>query len=142
MLDKKKLPPSIFRRVAAIFYDSIILASILILATFIYVGLNNFNAIPSGNIIFQVYLTFISYLFFIFFWTKYGQTTGMTAWKLQVLDKNNQKINLTQASVRFVFALITISFFGVGLIYAILDPKNRTLYDILSKTKLSYIKNI
>lgn len=132
--------PSNFMRLGAILYDIILLASIFILATFIYLAFNHFEIIEPGNIYFRIYLLIISYGFFVYFWTRYGQTTGMVAWKLKVVNKNGNKLNIFNSSLRFILALISISFFGIGLLWIFLNKEKQSLYDIFAKTKLILVE--
>ncbi len=103
------------RRLAAIFYDSLLLLSILLSTSFIAVLSNRGQAIPPHSPVFQALLGLLIYLFFIGFWTYPGQTVGMAAWKLKVVClKSGQAISLKQAHLRLLYGILT---FGLGLIF-------------------------
>jgi uncharacterized RDD family membrane protein YckC len=76
----------LLRRLAAIFYDSILLAAVLFFSTLIIMPLTHGHAIASGNILFKIYIYGICYLYFIWQWTHGGQTLGMLAWKIKLKE--------------------------------------------------------
>ncbi|MEI6894841.1 MAG: RDD family protein [Colwellia sp.] len=70
--------------------------------------------------------------FFVFFWTKNGQTLGMKAWRLRVQNIDGSLISKTTAIKRLVPTL-----FGLGNITVIFDRKNKlSLQDRLTTTEV------
>lgn len=100
------------QRILAFIYDTIIIFSLLIAATILVLFFRAGAEIPSGNILFKFYLLNIILLYFIYFWCKNGQTSGMAAWKIKLLDQNFQPISVIKAFFRFIILVITL---GVGL---------------------------
>jgi protein-export membrane protein secF len=74
--------------------------------------------------------------FYVYFWSKQGQTLGMRAWRLAVADENGYPIGGKRALLRWFCALITCAPAGIGLWWRALDKDGRTLYDRLSRTRL------
>ena len=72
---------------AAIVYDLFLLTAVLFVATAIALPLNAGAAFTSGQYLYPVYLLAVSFLFFGWFWTHGGQTLGMRAWKIIVLNR-------------------------------------------------------
>ncbi|HEX5418609.1 MAG TPA: RDD family protein, partial [Gammaproteobacteria bacterium] len=71
----------LLRRIAALAYDLLLLASVLIACTLIGVGLHHGTAITPGSaasLAYRAALAAITVAFFVGFWT-YGQTLGMRA---------------------------------------------------------------
>lgn len=70
--------------------------------------------------------------FFVWFWTRSGQTLGMKAWRLRVQNQNGSLISKTTAVKRFLPTLL-----GFGNIIVLFDRKNKlSLQDRLTKTEV------
>lgn len=138
------------RRLGALFYDSLIVIAIEMLAAGIIVAvlqalmaLNLINIAPYADIgdflsnspiwspIFTFYLAAVWVYFFVFFWTRAGQTLGMRAWKLQVRNLDGGRITVTQALIR-----LATSGFGLANLAVPFDPKKRAFHDIWAKTQV------
>lgn len=108
------LPAKLPRRVAAIVYDSLLLAGVLIFASALAWGLmavllgNEAMTLHNplrGNPFFQTYLLLICFFFYGGCWVCGGQTLGMRAWRLQVRRHDDgQGMSWWQALLRFLTA--------------------------------------
>ncbi|EVT76229.1 RDD family protein, partial [Vibrio parahaemolyticus V-223/04] len=68
---------------------------------------------------FTLYLAVVWIYFFVFFWTRAGQTLGMRAWKMQILNaKDGAPITATQALIR-----LATSGFGLANLTVPIDPQ-------------------
>ena len=132
---------NLLRRLAAIFYDCLLLTAILLVATAILVFLIGGNAIERGNIAYNALLLLISFFYFSWHWVKGGQTLGMRSWHIFVMDESMQVLNWKQASLRFLYALLSLLLLGSGFAWSLFDKKKYTLHDKLSKTCLIVNKN-
>tara|TARA_B110000196_G_scaffold287525_1_gene271895 strand:- start:51 stop:479 length:429 start_codon:yes stop_codon:yes gene_type:complete len=142
MLNKKEhVYCNLLRRLAAIFYDCLLLTAILFVATAILVFLIGGNAIERGNIAYNAFLLLISFFYFSWHWVKGGQTLGMRSWHIFVMNESMQVINWKQASLRFLYALLSLLLLGSGFAWSLFDKKKYTLHDKLSKTCLIVNKN-
>lgn len=135
-------PVSFLRRMAAIFYDTLLIGvstAILggILATLISHALNVPLQSGSGlsNLLFIADLA-IAFALFGWFWTHGGQTLGMRAWKIRVVTEQGHALDWQQAFFRFVGALFSWLALGVGYWIALFDPEKLTWHDRLSRTRL------
>lgn len=106
-------PARLPRRLAAIGYDSLLLAGILLGATALALGLAvallGSEAIKlhnplQGNPFFSTYLLLVCFFFYGGFWTHGGQTLGMRAWRLRVQRCDGRGIGWWQALLRFLIA--------------------------------------
>lgn len=129
--------PHLIRRILAIAYDSLLLISLWFAGTAIALFFTNGQAIAANNILFKIYLLAISITFVVWFWTHGGQTTGMAAWKIKLVTRDNQPLTNTQALYRAILA-IPLTLCGIGMLWALFDRKRQTLYDHLTKTKMIY----
>ncbi|MGB2078992.1 MAG: RDD family protein [Vibrio sp.] len=142
-------PAGLIRRLAALFYDGLLLVALLMTAAGIVVAtleaLNASGAInygiyqdvsdflskhPIWSPVFSFYLVFVWVGFFIWFWRK-GQTLGMRAWQLRVQNTDRTPISTTQALIRLVTAL-----FGFGNLLVIVTRPKRSLQDICSRSQV------
>ncbi len=69
---------------ASIFYDALLLTAVLFFATFLLLlipdELRNTN--PVVQFLKVIWYLLVSYIYFVGFWLKGGQTPGMKAWKI------------------------------------------------------------
>jgi uncharacterized RDD family membrane protein YckC len=121
---------------SAMIYDSILLVAILFLATAILLPLNGGKAFSQQQILYPCYLLSVSFYFFGWFWTHGGQTLGLKTWKMKVLTENFETISWSQAFVRFLIALISLSLLGLGFLWILVDKHQRSWHDIASRTGL------
>jgi len=131
---------ALWRRVAAMFYDSLLLGAVLIAATALVLPFNKGVAISPGNLIFLLYLLAVSYLYFGWFWTHGGQTLPMKVWRLRALGNDDKGLSWGQAAIRFAMALISWLAFGMGFWSCLWNPNYSTWHDRCSGTKLILVR--
>ncbi|GLT20454.1 RDD family protein [Vibrio zhanjiangensis] len=143
-------PAGLMRRLGALFYDGLIVIAIEMMAAGIVIAilhaliaLGVFNVAPYVDVsdfltmhpiwgpIYTFYLAAVWIYFFVFFWTKAGQTLGMRAWKLQIRNSDGSAISTRQALIR-----IATSCFGLANLTVPIDPKKRGFHDIWAKTQV------
>lgn len=137
--EQTKLPVGLFRRLAIIVYDALLLTAVLFLAMTLLVFLNDGDAIgpdsPVKYALTQLYLLAMSFLYFGWFWTQ-GQTLGMRAWKTVVLTPDDKAISWGAASIRFALAIVSWAPAGLGFVWSLFDKDKRAWHDIGSRTRL------
>ena len=74
--------------------------------------------------------------FYLWFWTRSGQTLGMIAWRIKLLGVDNELISVRQGIIRFLAAWPAFFMFGLGYLWLYLDPNGDTLHDKLSNSKV------
>ncbi|VAW55312.1 hypothetical protein MNBD_GAMMA05-2407 [hydrothermal vent metagenome] len=127
----------LFRRLFAIFYDCFLLLAILFVVSGIATTLNQGVAVEPGNTLYplMVFIIFsLSYLYFVWFWTHGGQTLGMKTWQIQLCTIDNNEIDRKIAAIRFITALFSWGFVGLGFLWTFIDKQNRCWHDLSSKT--------
>ncbi|MBY8099779.1 RDD family protein [Vibrio fluvialis] len=151
------LPPAgLFRRLGALFYDSLVVMAILMIAGGVVVavlealaatGLFSYAPYqdagelltrhPIWSPVYTLYLAATWIYFFVYFWTRGGQTLGMRAWKIVVCNQNGDRISATQALIR-----LATSVFGLGNLTVPLDPKKRAFQDMWAKTQVLVLPKV
>ncbi len=122
------------------FYDALLLLSIYFIVTLILIPFNQGAAIEPGNAPYNLLLLLISYLYFAWHWTHGGQTLGMLAWKIRLHSPQSDKITWKQATQRYLMGLFSLSCFGLGFLWVILDSEKLAWHDRYSGTFLKIIK--
>ncbi|MHB8453644.1 MAG: RDD family protein [Acidiferrobacterales bacterium] len=133
----KPVAPHLARRLAAQVYDALVLTAVLLAATVPFVLLAGGSpASPAGRGLFQLYLLAVAFLFFGGFWVHGGQTLGMRAWRLRVVDYAGNPVSWKQALLRFLGALISWAALGGGYLWVLVDHDRRAWHDRFSGTHL------
>lgn len=120
------------RRLAALFYDWLLVFSLLFFATAILLPFTGGHEIEPGNPLYTAYaayLTGLSYVYFGLSWTRGGQTLGMRAWQIKALSTDGTALDWRQSLVRFASA-----FAGLGLLGMVLSPSGNAWHDTLSNS--------
>lgn len=128
--------PGMFRRLAAVAYDGLILLGLWLLAALIFVLVADTlgqHAWPRW--LFQAYLWFVGYGFFGWFWLHGGQTLGMRVWRLKLVA-DGSPMSWSLALRRFSAATVSFVLFGAGFFWMLVDPQRRTWHDHASRTHL------
>jgi uncharacterized RDD family membrane protein YckC len=136
---------ALWRRLAAMVYDSIVIIAIWIVVGFIVLsafGIDQAQIVENDRVVMDPYyrITLFSsmllsaYLFFAWFWTHSGQTLGMQAWKIRVQNSDSSAISYKQSLIRCVIAPIAFVFLGAGYFYMFFNPEKLTLPDLLSRS--------
>jgi len=145
---------ALWRRLAAMVYDSIVILAIWIIVGFLVLstfGIDQAQVVENDQVVMDPYyrITLFSsmllsaYLFFAWFWTHSGQTLGMQAWKLRVQNADGSAISYKQSLIRFVTAPFSLLLIGAGYFYMFFNPAKLTLPDLLSHSvvvKMSWDK--
>ncbi len=130
----------LLRRLAAIFYDSLLVTAVLFAASLPVVVFHG-DAIAGGAIGYRLYLLAIIGLYFSWQWTHGGQTLGMKAWRLHAVTGNNQALDWRQSLARCLVAMVSIAALGLGYLWLLIDRDRLTWHDRLSGTQLIYVKD-
>ena len=131
--------PGLFRIFAAIFYDAWLVIAIILLGTtldtFIRHAITSSGS-DSNHLLLQLYIVLAPAGFFTWFWTHGGQTLGMRAWRIQVRNLEGKPITTRQAILRYSCAGLSWLALGLGYLWILWDPQNRSWHDQLSNTCL------
>lgn len=128
--------PGFLRRLAAMFYDALLLLSLMAVATTI---ITLPLGMPEGGelVLYQIFLfEIIPLLFFTGFWSHGGQTLGMRAWRLKVVREDGGEVRWRDAFRRHLAALFSLLALGLGFLWILVDPQGLAWHDRLSKTRL------
>jgi len=128
-----------FRRIFSLFYDSLIIAAIILVISLLIVFMNG-ESIDSNS-----FLSFIQFgiillsgpIFYSYYWIRNnGQTIGMQAWNIRVISLSGGEITFQQSLVRCISSVISFSFLGLGYLAIIFNKNKMGWADKLSSTKI------
>jgi len=128
---------NLLRRLGAMLYDTLCCVAIAMLATALWLPFTQGQAIGEDNIFYRIYLFVIIFIFFTSFWTHGGQTLGMKAWRIKVINQDDDKpITFKQATRRFFAAIPALLFAGIGLWWMLFNKQHRTWQDYASGSRV------
>ena len=130
-------PAGFMRRLAAGVYDAVlILALLIVLSLPVVIWVYDGEAVPTGEPLYQLGVLATISAFFIGFWLRGGQTLGMQAWKIRVVDQQGGPIGLHQAMLRLLGTGVSLSVAGLGVLWILFDADQRAWHDHLSRTRV------
>lgn len=140
--------PGTFGRLAALFYDLVLLfgmlmvaAALLIIPYDLIVGVPFPYNEGLHRIGLRLYLVTVIGLFFTFFWVRGGQTLGMRTWRLRLVREDGSPLKSRDALVRLLWATLCLAPAGAGLLWMLFDRDHLTCYDRLSHTRPIRVKD-
>ncbi len=122
-------------------YESLLLLAVWFIASFIFLFVFRDTTAVYFKPLFQFYLLFVGGIYFIWFWTHGGQTLAMQTWKLRVVTVDGNKLDTRRAITRYLFAVIGITFFGFGIVWALFDRNRQFLHDRLAGTRIIKVES-
>jgi uncharacterized RDD family membrane protein YckC len=133
------------RRLAALLYDSVLLAALLVAFTSGAVFLNHGVAVErktAGAWVYVYEAGLISVIagYYLLNWTRSGQTLGMRAWHLRAVTDSGKPLPLKAAVLRFFFGILAWAPAALGVLWLYVDPEHAALHDRLSKTRVVHLE--
>ena len=138
--DSADAPAGLFRRLAGLFYDLLLLAGILFVATALVLPFTGGEAVQPHQWLYTVYLLTVTFLFFGWNWTHGGQTLGMKAWHLKIRALDGGPVTWGSASVRLLAACLSWGLLGLGYLWILVDREHLAWHDRLSATRVVRVR--
>jgi len=132
--------PGLLRRLAAILYDLLLLAAVIVVAAFIYtLAIESLTGADltqgTARLTFQLFLLAVILGYYLFFWTHGRQSLAMRTWRITLLRGDGAPLGLGDALRRIGFAVLTLAPLGLGLWWQLFDRDGQTWYDRLAGTR-------
>jgi uncharacterized RDD family membrane protein YckC len=131
----------------------------MLLFGLVFVTILVFNFLSKSRPVLQVLLFLVIGFYFVYCWTRSGQTLAMKTWRIRVTDLDGQPLPRIKAIVRYVLSwmwflpalalsyqfnlqkteAIVAIFAGLAgwALTALLDPERQFMHDKLAKTRLT-----
>jgi len=137
---ESNLSPSLLRRLMAMLYDTLLLVALvavvnaLALAVVVGVTASKQQVLNAHLVQFLTVLSIVG--FFTIFWIHGGQTLGMQAWRIKLVDFHGESPTAGKALLRCVGAFLSAACLGLGYLWCLIDSRNRCWHDYISGTEL------
>ncbi len=121
MSQTEAVPPGLMRRLASLTYDSMLVFAVLMAATALLLPITGGEAVEGlgpATFLYQGYLLLVVFGFFAMCWTHGGQTLGMRAWRVRLVRADGEPVQLRDAGMRYVAALLAWIPLAVALLWA------------------------
>ncbi len=110
----------VFRRLAALAYDLLLVLAILFVGTALVLPLSGGEAITAAAqgpvaYLYRLYLAALAFGYFGWSWTRGGQTLGMMAWKIRIEGRAGRAPDWRAALARFGAGLVLVLAAVAGL---------------------------
>lgn len=126
----------IHRRLLSLLYEALLLGAVLWCAGLAYSALETALEAAHFRLLFQVYLATIAAVYFVWQWSRGGQTLPMKTWRLRLVTRRGDTVTARQASIRYLIALPGLLLFGAGFLWAALDRERQFLHDRVAGTRI------
>jgi uncharacterized RDD family membrane protein YckC len=127
------------RRFAALIYDSLLLAALLLAYTAVVVAVRGRGLTPTAGYVWYLYrggeLAMVG-AYYVANWMQSGQTLGMRAWHLRLISDSGRRLPLERALWRCVLGFLAWTPAALGVLWLYADPERLALHDRLSGTRV------
>ena len=150
--------PSLKCRLAAFVYEGVLLFGVAVVTALVFSPLVGQRNAMDDRWGLMAAVGGVFTLYFVYFWSKSGQTLAMQTWRLRVVDLQGQRLSWSRALLRallgwlwFLPALLLASALGlqgsaiygsvalglaIYVLLAWLHPQQRFVHELLSRTKV------
>jgi uncharacterized RDD family membrane protein YckC len=137
-------PPAnapLWRRLAALFYDLLVLVALWMAAAGLVLlafqgEVDVARQPPLYHAVLQLALLVPTALYFAVSWSRGGQTIGMRAWRVRLVDAQGHSPALGRSLLRFVLATLSLVLGGLGFLWCLFDAERRAWHDVMLATRM------
>ena len=128
--------PALARRLASAVYDLLLLAALVLVATFPFLAIFGDSTAGWRRHVLQAWVLAVAGAYFVWFWTHGGQTLPMKTWRLKVVRADGGAVTPWRALHRYALAALGLFAAGLGFLWALVDRDRQFLHDRLAGTAL------
>jgi uncharacterized RDD family membrane protein YckC len=128
--------PGLARRLASAAYDLLLVAALVLIATFPFLAIVGEATQGWRRHALQGWIVAVSAAYFVWFWTHGGRTLPMKTWRIRLVAEDGGPVGTARALHRFAVALLGLCAAGTGFAWALVDRERQFLHDRLSGTRL------
>ena len=137
---EKQPAPSLLRRLTAMLYDTLLVVALVGVVNAFALGLIAWASDGAEQLLNAHVVQALTVLtvvgFFSLFWVKNGQTLGMQAWRIRLVDFDGGAPTWGKAILRCAGALLSAACLGLGYLWCLFDRNKRYWHDYLSGTEM------
>jgi uncharacterized RDD family membrane protein YckC len=132
------------RRLAALVYDAVLLAALLMVFTGGALFFTHGAAVVSATVggwvyVYRAGLIGVIAGYYTLNWLRSGQTLGMRAWRLRAVDAAGKPMTLEAAILRCAWGVLAWAPAALGVLWLYWDPEHLAVHDRLSKTRVVHL---
>jgi len=129
------------RRFAALLYDSFLLLALLMIYTLISIAFTPGHVAVTQELGSWWYVYRAGELaviggYYLLNWVHSGQTLGMRAWRIKVVQDDGRPMTTRAGLLRFAFGFIAWPPAALGVLWLYFDPYRAAIHDRLSRTRV------
>lgn len=131
--------PGIRRRIASMAYESLLLLGVLavtFLMPHLALGMGFAIVLPGWILLGHLFIVLGAY--FIWYWSHGGQTLAMQTWKIRLSTASGAQPTLPRLALRYALAWPSLTYLGVGILWALFDRDRQFLHDRLAGTRIVF----
>ena len=128
--------PGPFIRLAAFIYDGLLVLGIWFVLGIIFVAVNGGEHVAQHNPLLPSAMFIVLFWFNVHFWRRGGQTLGMRAWRLRLINDNKGPMTLMQCLVRFLVSIGSTLILFMGYFWVWFDKDGLSWHDRYSNTRI------
>lgn len=98
--------PGLLRRLACLVYEGMLLFGVVMIAGYLYSSLTQQRHALHGQFGLQAFLFVVLGVYFVFFWSRGGQTVAMKAWHVRVVAGDGATLRQWQAFRRYLLSWV------------------------------------
>lgn len=141
MNDSAPVPAGFWRRMAAMFYDGLLLLAVYMLTAALLLPFTSGEAVTPQDsaplaYVLRAMLLVITIAYFGWSWTRSGSTLGMLAWKIRVVRQDGSRLLWPEVLARLGAALLSWAAAGLGFLWILFDGDKRAWHDRLTRTRV------
>ena len=130
------LPAGLARRLAALAYELLLLAALLLAGALPFVmATRGLDPVWARSLL-QAYLAALSGIYFGWQWCRGGQTLPMKTWRLRLVTRDGAPLSPARAAARYGLALAGTLALGAGFLWVLVDRDRLFLHDRLAGTRI------
>jgi uncharacterized RDD family membrane protein YckC len=128
--------PALARRLASLLYEALLVVALMFIATFPFLAF--FGEATHGwrRHLLQAWIVFVVGAYFVWFWTRGGQTLPMKTWRMRLVRHDGAPVGTARAIHRYVIAVLGSAALGLGFLWALDDRDRQFLHDRLAGTAI------
>ena len=128
--------PALGRRLACAVYELLLLLALVFIATFPFLAVVGDASHGWRRHALQLWVLAVWGAYFVWFWTRGGQTLPMKTWRIRVVRGDGAPLGAARALHRYLLAVLGLAAVGLGFAYALVDRDRQFLHDRLAGTAL------
>ena len=98
------MAPSLWRRMACFVYEGVLLFGVLMIAAYLFSSLTQQRHALLGRHALQAFLFVVLGIYFVWFWSRSGQTVAMRAWHIRLVTHDGKPVSQPRALGRYALS--------------------------------------